>query len=47
MKHVLALTKNVRKFMQATDDLLNRPIGTEGMGILEGEPGEGKKKLNF
>ncbi len=42
MKHVLALTKNVRKFMQATDDLLNRPIGTEGMGILEGEPGEGK-----
>lgn len=42
MKHVLALTKNVRKFMQATDDLLNRPMGTEGMGLLWGEPGEGK-----
>lgn len=42
MKHIMATTKNVRKFMQAVDDLLNRPIGTEGMGLLWGEPGEGK-----
>ena len=42
MKYVMAQTKNVRKFMQATEDLLNRPMGTEGMGLLWGEPGEGK-----
>jgi DNA transposition AAA+ family ATPase len=42
MKHAMAMTKNVRKFRQAVDDLLNRPMGTEGMGLLWGEPGEGK-----
>lgn len=36
------MTKNVRKFRQAVDDLLNRPMGTEGMGLLWGDPGEGK-----
>lgn len=42
MKHVMASTKNVWKFMNAVEDLLNRPMGTEGMGLLWGEPGEGK-----
>ncbi|ABK99987.1 AAA family ATPase [Pelobacter propionicus] len=42
MRHVMATTKNMRKFMQAVDDLLSRPMGTEGMGLLWGAPGEGK-----
>jgi DNA transposition AAA+ family ATPase len=42
MKHRMAKTKNMRRFLQATDDLLNRPQGTEGMGLLWGKPGEGK-----
>lgn len=42
MKHVMAMTKNMRRFTQAIDELLNRPQGTEGMGLLWGPPGEGK-----
>jgi len=42
MKHVMANTNNMRRFTQAIDELLNRPIGTEGMGLLWGSPGEGK-----
>jgi DNA transposition AAA+ family ATPase len=42
MKHEMAMTKNMRRFMTAVDDLVNRPHGTEGMGLLWGEPGEGK-----
>lgn len=42
MKHYMAMTKNMRQFTQAVDDLLNRPNGTEGMGLLWGSPGEGK-----
>jgi DNA transposition AAA+ family ATPase len=42
MKHVMATTKNVWKFMNAVEELLDRPMGTEGMGLLWGEPGEGK-----
>jgi len=42
MRHVMAPTKNMRKFMQAVDTLLTRPMGTEGMGLLWGAPGEGK-----
>jgi len=42
MKHKMAMTKNMRRFLQAIDDLLNRPQGTEGMGLLWGPPGEGK-----
>lgn len=42
MKHAMAMTKNVRAFMTAVDELLNRPPGTEGMGLLWGLPGEGK-----
>ncbi len=37
-----AMTKDVRLFLQATDALLNRPPGTEGMGLLGGHPGLGK-----
>ena len=42
MKHEMAMTKNMRRFMGAVDELMNRPQGTEGMGLLWGEPGEGK-----
>jgi DNA transposition AAA+ family ATPase len=38
----MATTKNLRRFITAVDELLNRPIGTEGMGLLWGDPGEGK-----
>jgi len=33
MKHTMAMTKNMRKFHQAVDDLLNRPMGTEGIYV--------------
>jgi DNA transposition AAA+ family ATPase len=42
MRYELAKTKNVRKFMAVLNELWNRPMGVEGMGILWGEPGEGK-----
>lgn len=38
----MAMTANLRNFMDAVDNLMNRPQGTEGMGLLWGEPGEGK-----
>lgn len=42
MKHVMAMTKNMRLFMSAVDHLMNREMGTEGMGLLWGDPGQGK-----
>ena len=42
MKPVLAMTKNLKKFITAVDELINRSPGTEGGGLLWGEPGEGK-----
>ena len=42
MKDELAMTKNVRRFMGAISELRSRSLGVEGMGILWGEPGEGK-----
>jgi len=42
VKYALAKTKNVRHFMATLSDLRNRPPGVEGMGVLWGEPGEGK-----
>lgn len=42
MRHTMAMTKNMRRFMNAVEELMNRPQGTEGMGLLWGEPGEGK-----
>lgn len=42
MKHEMVKTKDVRRFMQSVEDLLNRPMGTEGMGLLWGPPGTGK-----
>jgi DNA transposition AAA+ family ATPase len=42
MRHELAKTKNVRLFISAVGELRNRPLGVEGMGLLWGEPGEGK-----
>jgi DNA transposition AAA+ family ATPase len=38
----MAMTKNLQRFIGAVDELMNRPPGTEGMGLLWGEPGEGK-----
>jgi DNA transposition AAA+ family ATPase len=42
MRHKTVKTKDVRNFQQALDDLLDRPEGTEGMGVLWGPPGTGK-----
>lgn len=42
MIHKTVKTKDVRRFQQAIDDLLERPEGTEGMGVLWGPPGTGK-----
>jgi DNA transposition AAA+ family ATPase len=45
MRNELAQTKNVRRFISAIDELRNRPLGVEGMGLLWGEPGEGKTTI--
>jgi len=42
MKNEMVKTTDVRRFMQSVEDLLNRPMGTEGMGLLWGPPGTGK-----
>jgi len=42
MRHEMAMTKNVRRFLAAVSDLMDRPHGLEGMGLLWGKPGEGK-----
>lgn len=42
MKHEMAMTKNVRRFLGAVRELAQRGPGLEGMGLLGGEPGEGK-----
>lgn len=45
MKHVLAITKNVRHFQAAMSDLCDRALGVEGMGLLYGQAGEGKSTI--
>lgn len=45
MRYELAKTKNVRKFLAVLNDLRIRPMGVEGMGILWGNPGEGKSTI--
>lgn len=42
MKHEMAMTKNVRRFLAGVRELQDRPLGVEGMGLLWGQPGEGK-----
>jgi len=42
MRHQIAMTKNVSRFIQAVRGLMDRPLGVEGMGLLWGPPGEGK-----
>ena len=42
MKHEMAMTTNVRRFLAAVRELNDRPLGVEGMGLLWGQPGEGK-----
>lgn len=42
MRHEMAMTKNVRRFLIAVQSLNDRPPGLEGMGLLWGLPGEGK-----
>ena len=42
MKHKMAMTKNVKRFLASVRELQNRSLGTEGMGLLWGQPGEGK-----
>jgi len=45
MRLELAQTKNVRRFISAVGELRNRSLGVEGMGLLWGEPGEGKTTI--
>ena len=45
MKLQLAKTKNVTRFLSALTDLIERPHGVEGMGLLWGQPGEGKSTI--
>ena len=42
MKHAMAMTTNVRRFLAAVRELTNRSLGVGGMGLLWGLPGEGK-----
>ncbi|MBW2561720.1 MAG: ATP-binding protein [Deltaproteobacteria bacterium] len=42
MKFEMAMTKNVRRLLASVRDLMDRPQGVEGMGLLWGLPGEGK-----
>jgi hypothetical protein len=42
MKHDMAMTKNVKRFLFAVQALQHRDAGIEGMGLLWGMPGEGK-----
>ena len=42
MKHEMAMTKNMKRFLYAVRELQNRDLGIEGMGLLWGQPGEGK-----
>jgi DNA transposition AAA+ family ATPase len=42
MRHVIAKTKNIRKLRHGVNNLINRSVGTEGIGLVWGDPGEGK-----
>lgn len=42
MRHEMAMTMNVKRFLAAVRELQERPLGIEGMGLLWGLPGEGK-----
>lgn len=42
MKHEMATTKNVQRFIAAVDALQTASPGTEKCGLLWGDPGEGK-----
>jgi DNA transposition AAA+ family ATPase len=42
MNHKMAMTTNVRRFLAAVRELTDRSMGVEGMGLLWGQPGEGK-----
>lgn len=44
MRHEMAMTTNLRRFLAAVRELIDRPYGVEGMGLLWGETGEGKTK---
>lgn len=45
MEFKLAITKNVRKFRAMVSELMERPVGVEGMGVIYGLPGEGKTTI--
>lgn len=42
MRNKTVLTSNIRRFMEALHELRARSVGEEGMGLLWGNPGEGK-----
>lgn len=42
MNAKMTMTDNLQQFLSAIDDLMNRPQGTEGMGLLYADPGQGK-----
>jgi hypothetical protein len=45
MRHEMATTRNVRRFLASVRELSDRPPGVEGMGLLWGAPGEGKSTV--
>lgn len=45
MHYEIAQTKNVLRFLTALNNLKDRPMGVEGMGLLYGRPGEGKSTV--
>ena len=42
MKNEVAITENIKQLTAMLGDLSNRPMGVEGMGLVWGNPGEGK-----
>ena len=45
MRDEMAITANVKRFLYAVQQLRDRSHGVEGMGLLWGQPGEGKSTV--
>ena len=46
-RDILVQVKNVRRFIEAMQDLWNRAVGIEGMGLVIGERGMGKTRTSI
>ncbi len=42
MRHEIATTKELKMLIGGVEDLINRPYGVDGCGVLSGDPGVGK-----